>query len=160
MRYLLPALTCFLFYSCNSSHTDNAQSFLDSLNEAKHIDTIYNDRMKEAFLSDTLLISGAPVQVISTKVVYGGAVKLKYKNVSGKDISAVRFLWYGEDAFFNPIDLGSVLPGAGGGYSSKSLAAGGIDEGYWSSENEKLKTIIKAWPVEVAFSDNTKWKIK
>lgn len=154
-------LSVFLFISC-SDHVNNivGKDYLDSLNNEKRMDSLVSDRMKEVFLSDTLLISEAPVQITSTKVTFSGGIKLKYKNVSDKTITAIKFAWYGIDGFYDPVDLGSNPIGAGGGYTDETLSIGAYDESYWSTNSDKLKSIIKAWPIEVAFEDGSKWKIK
>jgi hypothetical protein len=87
------------------------------------------------------------------------SVKLKYKNVSGKRIKAIRFKWYGIDSFGDPTDCGRLTEiGFGGGFDDSGLGIGQSTYGIWSVYNQGGDKIVKAWPTEIAFEDGTKWK--
>lgn len=125
------------------------------------------DSIKKQIYSDALLdtvgVSNAPIKVLSAKIVreeYSTyrSIRLAYKNVSGKKISAVRFKWYGTDAFGEPAEMGGVVDGYGGGVSDDPIKPGGTDAGTWSILSRNVKKVELAWPFEVAFEDGTKWK--
>jgi len=114
---------------------------------------------------DTLNLGSAPVVVISARPVskeYSSYkdVSLTYKNVSGKKISAIKFQWYGENAFHKPADCGVLSNGFGGGFMDEGLGIGRTASGTWNILSRDLKKIIKAWPTEVAFDDGTNWTVK
>lgn len=83
------------------------------------VDSIMKAHQKQFYI-DTTGISSCPVLITSRKIVereYSNYrdIKLCYKNVSGKTITAIRFSWYGETAFNEPADMGGFEPGGGGG---------------------------------------------
>ena len=115
---------------------------------------------------DTAGLSTAPVLITEARVIqrdYSNYqdVKLRYKNVSGKTIEAIRFKWYGENAFKEPADMGagSIYPGFGGGYDDSRLKSGASSSGTWNVLSRSAKKIVLAWPEEVIFEDGTKWVI-
>jgi hypothetical protein len=139
---------------------NEADKFIDSVNIAKKADSMTKQIIRSA-LFDTIGISTAPIKVLSAKVIkedYSRDVRLVWKNISSKKISAVKFKWYGVDAFNNPADMGQAYEGIGGGFTDDPIAAGQIDNGSWSTTSGNVKRIICAWPYEVAFSDGTFWK--
>jgi hypothetical protein len=86
-------------------------------------------------------------------------IQLKYKNVSGKKIKAIKFKWYGVDAFGEPADCGGInQDGFGGGFDDSGLGIGRQTSGNWSILSSNGDKIVKAWPNEIAFEDGTKWK--
>ena len=104
----------------------------------------------------------APVKVLSAKFTskeYSNYkdVSLSYKNISTKKITAIRFKWYGENAFHEPADMGTLQNGWGGGFSDDALRAGAKENGTWSILSKYGKKILIAYPYEVAFEDGTKW---
>jgi hypothetical protein len=145
---------------------------LDSFSKAKygessaeHVKKMVNATMKKA-LFDTVGLYKAPVKVLSAKIVkqeystYRN-VRLRYKNISAKTISAVKFNWYGVNAFNEPADLGnSMAAGFGAGFTDDILKAGSSEAGIWNVLSRDAKKIELAWPIEVSFSDGTNWKIK
>ncbi len=145
---------------------------LDSFSQAKygessdeHIKKMVDATMAKALL-DTIGLYKAPVKVLSAKVVkeeYSSYrnVYLRYKNVSGKTIAAIKFRWYGVNAFGDPADLGNTYAaGFGGGFTDDALKPGRSDDGTWSVLSRDAKKIKVAWPTEVSFADGTKWDIK
>lgn len=113
---------------------------------------------------DTLGLYKAPVKVINAKFVtqeYSNYkdVSLKYKNVSQKKISAIRFKWYGENAFNEPADMGSLDNGWGNGFTDDLLRPGVTESGVWSVLSKDGKKILIAYPYEVAFEDGSIWKL-
>lgn len=141
------------------SETDH---LIDSINIAKKADSLTKRIISNA-LFDTSGISTAPVKVLSAKVIkedYSREIRLTWKNISNKKISAVKFKWYGLDAFNNPANMGSGFEGLGGGFTDDPIGAGQSDYGSWSTISGNVKKILCAWPCEVAFTDGTFWKQK
>lgn len=104
----------------------------------------------------------APVKVLSARFVekeYSNYkdISLKYKNVSKKRISAIRFKWYGENAFNEPADMGALNEGWGGGFTDDILKPGATGYGTWGILSKDGKKVLIAYPYEVAFEDGTKW---
>ncbi|HUC79780.1 MAG TPA: hypothetical protein VMR70_02655 [Flavisolibacter sp.] len=107
----------------------------------------------------------APVKVLSAKFVtkeYSNYkdISLRYKNVSNKVITAIRFKWYGENAFNEPADMGALREGWGGGFTDDALRPGATDYGVWSILSRDGKKVLIAYPYEVFFKDGTKWELK
>lgn len=113
---------------------------------------------------DTAGLYLAPVKVLSAKFVtkeYSNYkdISLSWKNVSSKKISAIKFKWYGINAFNEPADMGGLQEGWGSGFSDDGLRAGGTDYGTWSILSKDGKKVLIAYPYEVAFDDGTKWEL-
>lgn len=111
---------------------------------------------------DTAGLHLSPVKILSAKFVskeYSNYkdIRLTYKNVSGKKISAIRFKWYGENAFNEPADMSGLVKGWGGGFSDDVLRPGATDYGTWNILSRDGKKVLIAYPYEVAFEDGTKW---
>jgi hypothetical protein len=143
---------------------DHNTKFLDSVKLAKEVDDEVKRVIKNA-LFDTVGLSSAPVKVLTSKFVnqeYSSykSVRLTWKNISGKRIEAVKFKWYGEDAFGEPAEMGgSVVAGFGGGYDDDPLGPGKTKSGTWEVLSPNGKKIVKAWPIEVVFANGSKWKL-
>lgn len=109
---------------------------------------------------------GAPVEVLKAELVnmeYSNHrnIRLKYKNVSDKTITGIKFEWYGKNAFGDPADMGNIMsPGRGGGFTDETLRPGRTGYGTWEILSTDAKTITAARAYEVAFSDGTKWEAK
>jgi hypothetical protein len=107
----------------------------------------------------------APIKVLSAKFVtkeYSNYkdIALRYKNVSDKVVTAIRFKWYGENAFNEPADMGGLREGWGGGFSDDALRPGATDYGQWSILSRDGKKILIAYPYEVDFKDGSKWELQ
>lgn len=167
MKLLLPL--AFLLIGCNP--TERRANEYDSIALAaraeymERADSIQKSAYKFAF-KDTIGVYAAPVQVLSAKLVkreYSNYrdIALSFKNVSGKTVSAIRFKWYGLNAFGDPADMGrSYIEGYGGGFTDDLIRPGRKDYGTWEILSKDAKTIVAAWPIEVAFNDGTSWKLK
>lgn len=165
MTKLILCIIAITVISCHNSHqNETSLSLVDSLNIIRRSDSTTQAVIKDA-LFDTAGISQAPVRVLSAKLVsreYSNSkdIRLTWKNVSYKKVAAVRFKWYGLNAFGEPADMGntSILAGFGSGFAARSLSPGKTDSGEWSIMSNDGKKIVLAWPYEVAFEDGTKWK--
>jgi len=116
--------------------------------------------------TDTTGVGNSPIKVYKYKFEkkeYSNYkdIVLYYKNVSNKNISAIRFEWYGENAFNEPAQMGSYTSkGSGGGFTDEGLKAGNSTKSTWEINSSDGKKIISARAFEVIFKDGTKWKLR
>lgn len=169
MKYLLiVALAATAFASCNNSpaaneQTDQTQSFIDSLKASVWADSVTHAVIANS-LFDTANLASAPVKVIRPRLFteeYSSYrnIKLTYKNVSGKAIQAIKFRWYGLDGFNDPADMGSTMaPGFREGFDDSGLRPRRTTVEAWDILSARGKKVVNAWPIEVAFTDGTKWE--
>ncbi|MBA3283887.1 MAG: hypothetical protein H0U27_02345 [Nitrosopumilus sp.] len=88
------------------------------------------------------------------------SVSLRFKNVSDKKISAIRFAWYGVNAFNEPADMTTHQSGWGHGFTDDALRPGVIDSGIWDILSKDGKKLLITFPYEVAFEDGSIWKLE
>lgn len=164
--YKLFLLTCLLgFVSCESGKFKKSQSdsLVENIERERMVDSIMRSGLQNAMFKDTLNLDSAPVKITSARPKekeYSNYkdISLSYKNVSGKTISAIRFRWYGTNAFNEPADMGGLEDRFGGGFTDETLRSGKTGYGTWNILSRDLKKVVKAWPTEVAFEDGTSWK--
>lgn len=154
-------------FSCNPQKADT-----DPVEYARLKDSIVTNLMnnsdsitRSVLLSDTAYDPSCPVMIISAKPEtqeYSNYrdIAIVYKNISSKNISAIRFKWYGVNAFNKPADMGVLDNGMGGGFDDQGLDSRETSRGSWSLLSRDLKRVVKAWVTEVAFTDGTNWKRK
>lgn len=170
-KYLIPS---FIFLvSCNQKK-QNDKNITKSITEDsieilanKAVDSAIrsvhtNDDFKGSF-SNKKIVKNYPVEVLSAEFIkrsYSNYkdVRIKYKNVSDKKIEAIRFEWYGENAFGEPADMGTS-DGKGQGFTDDPIHPGKSDSGVWSVLSSDGKKIIGARAYEVVFSNGTKWNL-
>lgn len=160
-KILTLIMVSWFFCNCSTEPGKSTLTLADTIAAHEIADSIINEGMHNAML-DTVGVSNAPVKILSAQPVkneYSNYrnVSLKYKNVSNKTISAIKFSWYGENAFGEPADMGMV-DGFGNGNTDRTLKAGKTSSGEWQALSKDVKKIIIAWPREVVFEDGTKWK--
>lgn len=157
----------FIAFSCNqnsqSSHSNNDSigGMSETEWKAHWMDSVRKKTNQEIAFSDTPKTQDVPVKIISARPVkqeYSSYkdVSLTYKNVSGKNIEAIKFSWYGMNAFGEPADMG-IEDGLGRGFTDSKLRVGKTTTSEWSVLSKDLKKITKAWAYEVVFEDGTKW---
>lgn len=157
---LIPVLSCQQYPPSKQTSADSTTLVAAMDTEGK---SDSNDEL-EKVMFDTVGLSAAPVKIILAKLVkkeYSNYrdIRLSYQNVSDKTITAIRFQWYGTNAFGEPAEMGgSIVRGFGGGFTDDILKAGRKDDGEWSISSRDAKKVELAWPTEVVFSDGTKWK--
>lgn len=120
--------------------------------------------MGRTLMYDTAGLHLAPVKVLSAKFIskeYSSYkdIALRYKNVSSKTITAIRFRWFGKNAFDEPADV-SGYDGWGGGYTDDILRPGTSDYSEWSISSRDGKKVVIAFAYEVVFEDGTKWVLE
>lgn len=169
MTRTILALISLAFLGCSGNNT--SQNSNDSL-FSKEREAEIRDSLKKVVdqgitqdLIDTVGLYKSPVKVLSAKLhkrEYSNYrdISIKFKNVSNKTISGIKFSWYGVNAFNEPADMGnSVLEGFGGGFTDDELRPGKIHESNWGILSRDGKKVKIAWPHEVAFADGTAWKL-
>ncbi len=115
---------------------------------------------------DTAGLFLSPIKVLSARFIekeYSNYkdISLRYKNVGNKKVSAIRFKWYGENAFNEPADVGGILRnGWGGGFDDEGLSIGRTTSSTWNVLSKDGKKVVIAYPYEIAFADGTKWELK
>ncbi len=174
MKRLLP-LILLGFLSCNQQPEKTEaqkQAQLDSFSKKTYgrnfKDQVQHqtDSILKKALIDTAGLYKAPIKVISAKLVkkeYSNYkdIQLQYKNVSVKRIDGIKFRWYGENVFGDPADMGTGLQkGFGAGFTDEPLKPNRQTSSEWNILSRDGKRVILAWPIEVVFSDGTKWELK
>lgn len=107
-----------------------------------------------------------PVKIISTRLFKNQYstfknIRLTFKNVSRKNIQAIKFQWYTENALAEPSNLRSFYNrGESCGLYTNLLKQGKTSSIIFEEFSSDAKKIIAARPYEVVFSDGTKWAIK
>lgn len=167
-NYLILFTLTFLLFSCNSESNednivDNTDEFIDSLEVQEEVERKLDERLTNIHW-DTVGIDKSGLIVTKARFVsdeYSNYkdIQLTYKNVSGKRIKAIKFSWYGVNAFNEPADCGSLSTlGFGGGFMDDGLGVNRTTTSTWSILSRDGDKVIKAWPTEIAFEDGTKWK--
>ncbi len=153
--------------SCNDQTKEYSESDKIRIQEIKDsLTNKINSDVNDKVYGDTIGLSTSPVIILSYKIVKSESgsyrnVKISYKNTSDKQISAIRFMWKGINAFGEPADLGSSFAnGYGGGFTDEGLGAGKSSSGIWEILSKDAKELTMAWPTEVIFVDKTKWLLK
>lgn len=175
MKKIFSIILCASFVSCNPVTGNDKAAATDSTNGVpeyvvkQQIKNSLDSELKDKiYFNDTSAIQDAPVIVLSATPVeqdYSNYknIRLKYKNVSGKNISAIKFRWYGLNAFGDPAEMGTSLSdydaGIGAGFTDDLLKVGKSTTSTFDISSKDLKKVIKAWPFEVVFEDGTKWKL-
>ena len=159
-------------YLISFSNKDSLEKFTDNrINDLpNNIEVAVNkgkeERNGKGAKYDTAGLYLSPINVISARFVekeYSNYkdVSLRYKNVSNKKVSAIRFKWYGENAFNEPADVGGLYRnGWGGGFDDEGLSVGRTTSSVWNILSKDGRKILIAYPYEVAFADGTKWELK
>jgi hypothetical protein len=155
-----------LFANKDSLEKDIIKSINDLPNSLEESETkIREEKNGVGAKYDTGGLYLAPIKVLSAKFIkkeYSNYkdIELQYKNVSNKVVTAIRFKWYGENAFNEPADMGGLREGWGGGFSDDPLKPGASDYGQWGILSRDGKKVLIAYPYEVVFKDGSKWKLQ
>jgi hypothetical protein len=116
----------------------------------------------EVYVGDTSNLSTSPVEIISFQPVEGERgknISITYKNISTNPIAAIKFTWYGLDAFGDGADVGADK-GYGSGITEETVNPGETKTIVFSVESKRLKRLVNIWPYEVAFEDGAQWRAK
>ncbi len=160
-------ITYKVFFADKDSLENNISKMINDLpnNIQQSVDKAREEKNGIGAKYDTGGLYLAPIKVVSAKFVekeYSNYkdVSLRYKNVSNKVVSAIKFKWYGENAFSEPADMSGLREGWGGGFTDDALRPGKSDYGEWSVLSRDGKKILIAYPYEVVFKDGTKWELQ
>lgn len=169
MKKKLLILIILVFVSCSKKNSTNQVAMTTTkldYQQLKHNDTLNKvDSIKKTFL-DTYNKKETPVKIISAKLLktqYSDHkdIKLRYKNISKKNIKAIRFEWYCENAFEKPANgKNFFVTGKSEGYTDNSLKIQESRSQTWEDFSTDANTIISARAYLVVFSDGTKWNLK
>lgn len=167
MKQLLVLLILTIFISCKNEEnkaTEKADAIIDSYNAKKFADSSLQ-AMREQMVMDTAGVYLSPIQIIDYSIIDSESgsyrnIKANYKNTSTKKVTAIRFKWYGVNAFNEPSDLGPLDNGIGTGESDTPLRPGASESAIWETLSKDLKKIRVFYPYEVMFDDGTKWELK
>ncbi|MEP6803227.1 MAG: hypothetical protein ABI892_01800 [Flavobacterium sp.] len=120
------------------------------------------DSIKENF-AETSKIKNSPVKIISSKLYKNQYsdhkdIKLTYKNLTKKDIKAIKFEWYCENVFDEPSNgQYFYVKGVANGHTDILLKSGKTDSKIWEDFSTDAYQIIAARAYFVIFTDGTKW---
>lgn len=135
----------------------------NQMNQAE-IDKYKNlDSVVQNTLFDTVGVSAAPVRLLHAELVPASGsnktnLAVSWSNTGIKPVSAVRFHWYGLNAFGEPAEMGgNVAAGFGSGYVDRKLAPGAKDSDTWPINSRDAKKVVMVWPYEIVFEDGSKW---
>ena len=152
-------------FSCQSIEEKRTQQFnTDSLKieSDKKIEKII-DSFKKQSLFDTIGDNN-PINVIKAEIVkneYSNykEIQITYKNISNQKIDAIKFRWYGVNAFGEPADMGSPInEGFGNGFMDDGISKDKTNCDKFNILSRDAKKVVKAWAYEVVFSDGSKWE--
>lgn len=134
-------------------------------NSAEKVTENLKDIRTNSIYSDTAKLQHAPIKITKARFYqeeYSNYkdVSLTFKNISNKKVTAIRFRWYGENAFGEPADMSGFVDGWGGGFTDKTISPGRSMTLQWSVLSRDGKKILVAYPTEAMFVDGTKWKIE
>lgn len=121
--------------------------------------------LKEKFL-DTTNTKNSPVRILSSKLLKNAYsdhkdIELIYKNVSKKDIKAIKFEWYCENAFDKPASGRSFfIKGEYTGKATFLLKKQKTASKVWEDFSTDAHTIIAVRAYEAIFTNGTKWKLR
>lgn len=146
---------------------EDSEAFIDSVRSARQVDSMVKETMNSVYrnVADSSGSWRAPVQVTKAVMAKNGytstrSVRLSYKNVSNKKVAAIKFRWYGVDAFGEPADMGDAFEGLGSGLDDDGLNIGAKKTGTWDVYSSRGRKITSACAIEVAFEDGSVWKLK
>ncbi|WP_312076492.1 hypothetical protein [Chryseobacterium sp.] len=159
MNKIIIILIAFAFLSCKKEEKDYSPEI--QMKARAMTDSMIKSANKESALENKEPLN-APVTIIKSRFIkqeYSNYkdVELTYKNVSKKDVKAIKFEWYGEDSFGEPADMG-ITNGNGGGFTDDILKAGKKRTSTWSVLSSNGDKILTARAYEIVFTDGTKWK--
>jgi len=171
MKKIILVCFCIFFFGCKTETEKSIEESEKLINQLKNNEEATKrahqlvEKSTKEFYTDTVGMGSSPIKVYKAKFKekeYSNYkdIVLFYKNITKKNISAIRFEWYGENAFSEPANMGSYTSkGVGGGFSDEGLKAGKSTSGIWEINSIDGKKIISARAYEVVFEDGTKWEL-
>jgi hypothetical protein len=168
MRRILISFIILTITGChktNKKEPQNHAEIIPKIEQSIQEETIDSLNLKKKFL-DTTNTKTAPVKIISAKLLKNAYsdhkdIQLIYKNISKKDIKAVRFEWYCENSFDKPASGRSFfVKGEYTGETTFLLKKQKTVSKIWEDFSTDANTIVTARPYEVIFTNGTKWKLR
>lgn len=107
----------------------------------------------------------SPIKIVSSKLLpnqYSNHkdIKIIYKNVTKKDIKAIKLEWYCENSFNEPAHgKFFYIQGKSTENVTELLRAGSSQFQIWEDFSTDANKIIKARAFYVMFTDNTTWEL-
>jgi len=160
-------LSIIVIFACrNTVEKEGIYAFIDALEELKKIDSLRK--------FDTIGISNSGLKIISSKIKDKGILSVTYKNVSEKDISAIRCKAYCENAMLEPAIVEANV-GKAGNWRYMGILVFANDRGLkkgdestievklrsWKSDGKSdAKHVRLVWPTKIVFSDMSEWNSK
>jgi len=176
MKRLIFIFIVFLpFLSCNTNNNAQnitkeekikVQNTMAKVREGmKNMEQEKVRRLKNELGIDTTGDSESPLMILNAKFIpdeYTNRrnVRVKYKNISGKKIVAIKIKWTGRNAFGEPASMRNSINGIGGGMTDDPINPGATESKVWDVWSTDGKNIIHCWAYEVVFADGTKWHHK
>ncbi|KAF2332531.1 hypothetical protein [Flavobacterium daemonense] len=120
---------------------------------------------KEKFI-DTTNIRTSPIKIVSALLLKNEYsehkdIHLIFKNVSKKNIKAIKFEWYCENSFNKPASGNHYfIKGEYTGESTLLLKKQKTATKIWEDFSTDANTIIAARAYEAIFTNGTKWKLR
>lgn len=122
------------------------------------------DSIKQTFLNNTNE-KQSPVKITASKLFYNQYtnhkdIKIAYKNISKKDIQAMKIEWYCENSFNEPAHgKFFYIQGKSSENITRLLKAGAARSQLWEDFSTDANTIIKVRAYYVLFTDGTTWTL-
>lgn len=126
---------------------------------------VKHEMMKDKYLDKDFSIY-SPVRIVSIRLFkneYSNFknIRLTFKNTSEKNIQAIKFQWYTENALNEPSNLRSFYQrGESGGLYMDVLKPDKTSTIIFEEFSSDAKRVVSVRAYEVFFSDGTKWQIK
>lgn len=156
-----------LISSCQNSNSKSKTEIQQSKKDSLEAEARVKEEVDKFYINlkwDTVGVKNSGLEI--KKAVFFNeeysdykSIKLTYKNNSGKKIKAIKFTWYGVNAFDEPAECGSLSEkGFGHGIDDDGLNNGQTTSSIWSVLSNDGDRIIRAWPTEVVYTDGSRWK--
>jgi hypothetical protein len=161
MRKNICVILILIFCSCNSDKHKTIAHGDRTIKPLKSISASENQKG----IVDTFGLYKAPIKILSAKLVEkknseGKYLRLTYKNISSKALCSINFKLYGLNTAGKLADVKNSSFGIDGcGYDIEMLKSEKILSEEQGLGKVDLKTLVLVWPIDVEFSDGTKWKL-
>jgi len=168
MKKILLFITITLL-SCTNKKSNKTEpiipdnSLIKNTEEKKEKEII--DSVKHNFL-DVQKTKNSPVKILSAKLLKNQYsdhkdIQLTYKNITQKNIKAIKFEWYCENVFDKPASgQFFFVKGITRGHTDILLKSRKVESKIWEDFSTDAYTIIAARAYYVVFADGTKWELK
>jgi len=169
MKKIILAFIILILISCTNKKSNKPEPIIQENNSSKNTEENKEekiiDSVKHNFL-DTQKNKNSPVKIISATLLNNQYsdhkdIKLTYKNITRKNIKAIKFEWYCENAFDKPASgQFFFVKGITRGHTDILLKSRRVESKIWEDFSTDAYTIIAARAYYVVFADGTKWELK